>query len=624
MQSRKLLLVLSSFLALAAASPGAEPRVWKIGEAFRITLPETYERGVPFTVTIEILQEPAEAQQLDLRFNYIRNDGSFGGSLQPAGPRVAVTGVTKVTREVTITEDKPDLGVALLTVYLSPDGSWSRRTRQAAIPLLPAEGDRALFEKQAEQATRQTGEKPVSFERYVPRDTYFAQREDAPGVRDWKTDPQQLPPLEKILAQPPPDRPVYGVYCWADEFARAAAEIRKVGFRSARLSGPWANAGNALRFAAENDIEILYTLMAGDDAAAFRANRPPRYENDEAFLEAFRANIEAFLDRFGPEGSFFAGTGLRSPVRAIELWNEPNFHYLIPDGADRRAQEPRRQALYARMIAIGYDAVKAKAPGIQVAAFAAGGADSGDLRFIRAILESAPDVTRKMDLLSTHPYTKGAPPEAQRHRPWGSYSIANNLAEIRGLLSAAGAPEMPVWYTEMGWQIADEHGGDFPVPANAATSIVTPDLHAAYVVRNYLWALRLGIPRVLVMHLHDSDQFNGGFLDRATLAWRPTAHATRNLIALLPNPKILDAQSDGNGNTYVYRYQADAADTGSGQVIAAWNVAGPKDLRLAVPGVEDGVELRLYDLVGNTRAAVVEGGSVSLQAGPYPVFVKIQ
>ncbi len=619
---RCLFLILFPVYCLAEAGPGAYHE-WMLEDALRVRLPEAIEYGVPFEAEIELLKDPAEPQHLEIRFNHLKNNGAFGRGLQSGGSHGVHAAATNIVVTLQLDETKDDLGLALLTLYFSPDRTWGRRTLQGNFPLLTPDADTGLYENGVAKASAQRATAPTADElgipTYTPREEFFTQYVDDPGIRDWKPDPQAKPPLADIMARPPEPVPVYGVYSWAEEFARAAGEVEKIGFKTMRISGPWENAGEALRLAAEQGIEVLYTIMAAGGEKSFWSARRKNMETDEAFLASFTNNIIDFIKTFGPEGSYFADLPVKSPVKVIELFNEPNFHYLLPDTDNRKEDEAKREALYAQMITAGYDAVKAHAPDLKVAAFAAGGSGAGDMRFIEHILRDNPGIEKKMDIVTTHPYVMGAPPETQKYRPWGSYSIANNLNVIRGTLAEAGIPDIPIWYTELGWQFSVHHGGRHADNQNRISFLVEPNLHAAYLVRNYLWAMRLGIGRVHVMHLYDTDGYNGGFLVRNSLEWRPATHAVQNLIDLMPNPKLIGAQSDGEDNNYIYAYDADLTTDDTEQIIAAWNVIGPTEAAIAVDG--ESATVRVIDLIGNKKTMPVENGTVNLTIGPYPQFV---
>ena len=607
-----------SLLGILAIHCAAAETTWTVGQRLRVTLPESYTVGVPFPVKLEFLEKPAVAQKVGLGFDHLLAKGAFGGKLQPIPLRLSVAGPVTFNETLTIREAKPGLTVALFTVFLSPDGTWKNRTLQAVFPIQPAAGtDEALWRKCVERARAQDGAPPdyeAAIEDYAPRAEYFTQRKDNPDARSWKITPQSLPPLADIVAKPGEDRPVYGIYCWAGEYEKAAAEIAKIGIKSLRIGGPWEGADNALKLAHENGAEVLFTLKSGAGKDTYKARRGA-FESDEAFLAAFKSNVAAFAKRYGPGGEFEKALGIPSPVAVVEMWNEPNFFYMIDDMPDRKAVEKLREELYPKVLKAGYEAVKSIAPGLKVAAFGAGGADSADIRFIENIFSANPGIAGCFDILSTHPYNKGAPPEAEKIRNWGSYSISNNLAKIKDIMGPAAASKS-IWYTELGWHFAGKHGGQYETPKMRVGDCLTPDLHAAYVVRMYLRAMRLGVPRVHIMHLHDADAFNGGFLGR-DLSWRPVAHATRNLIALMPNPKLTGAVSDGEDNLHIHTFKADHKDPASRDVIAAWCTTGPAAVSVPVRGSE----VEVLDMVGNRKSLPAADGRVRIEIGPYPVYI---
>lgn len=469
----------------------------------------------------------------------------------------------------------------------------------------------------AQPSSGSTSDNEKALEPYTPRTEYFTQRSVDPGQYAFETAAQPWPPLEEILAAPGPDHPPYGIYSWADEYELAAEEIKKMGLRSIRISGPWKNRESAMRKLAENDMEVLYTLSGRSHYGDLKKIWRPAYETDEAFIEDYVKGVKMFVETYGPNGSFYEQEGLKSPLAVVEIWNEPNFHYMIPDREPRKEVEAEREALYPKVLRAGYEAVKSVAPELLVAGFATGGASYGDFRFIRNVHENDPQIHQFYDILTTHPYTQGAPPEAYKVKSWGRYSVAQTLANLNEALGSK-LENKPVWYTEYGWRFGQKHGGRFPTKKLKPDQIVTPDLQAAYVMRSYLLALRLGVGRIHVMHLHDTDNYNGGFIDRKTLEWRPLAHATKHLTETLPNPKLIGAISDGDQDNYIYRFQADHKKPNTEEVIVAWTVAEPEQVSIPV----EGKQVTVFDLIGNERTMEAKDGKVELEIGPYPLYLK--
>jgi|GEM_PF-2513411 len=635
MKNPRILLTVAAIALTTHTSPSQEaPAVggekqWKVGDGLTVTLPETFQEGVPFPVVMDFSKVPPTPQKINAGFDCLGAKGKFNPKIDAKVTIPPAAGQSKGLREISqperivaeavVTKAPEDITALIFTMYLSPEGAWKDRTVQAILPIKPASGtDDKVWEKAVQTALGQDGTPPdgeQGVEAYTPRTEFFTQRADDPEARGWKVAPQSLPALQSIVEAPGQDRPVYGVYSWVDEYRRAAAEIAKIGIKSLRLAGPWENADEAMKLASENGVEVLFTLKSGASKENYKKKRND-FESDDAFIEAFKQNVAAFVKQYGPGGGFEKSTGLKSPVAVVEMWNEPNFFYMIDDLPVRKDSEPLREALYPKVLRAGFETSKSIAPDLKVAGFAAGGADMADIRFIKNIFEQNPDIGNSFDILTTHPYNKGAPPESERVRKWGTYSIANALAQIRAAEGPAAAAK-PIWYSELGWHFAGKHGGQFETPKDRLQDVIPPDLHAAYVTRMYIWAMRLGVPRVHIMHLHDADAFNGGFLNRPDLAWRPVAHATKTMIDLLPNPKILGAVSDGGNNTWAYRLKADHKDPASKEIIYAWNTLGPATLEIPC----DKPSVEIVDMVGNRKSVPAAGGKVSLEVGPYPVYI---
>ncbi len=436
----------------------------------------------------------------------------------------------------------------------------------------------------------------------------------------WQAGAQNLPPMDRILAMPPEKYPVYGLYAWGGEFQRASDEILKMGVRVVRLSGPWKESEEALKTAAKNDMEVLYTVVNAQRHEKQRGWKRPDFESDEAFVADYVDAMQEFLKTYGPEGSYFSGTGLKSPVAVVEVLNEPNFHYMIPDREPRAEVLAERIALYGRVLEAVAPKIREWAPTVKIAAFSTGGGGPivADVPFIQGVTDRHPKIHKLYDILSTHPYMQGAPPEMFKIKKWGPRAMSENMVTLREILAKGGADQTPIWFTELGFPLTQAAGGTLKMPEKFSEFCVTKEMQAAYIVRQYLWAMRLGVPRVHLMSLHDTDSFNSGILERGSLEWRPSAHAIHNLIKRLPSPKLLGAISDGSDNTFAYRYNPDHSRPGAPEVVVAWNTVGPA--KLEIPWSHP--KAMIFDMVGNTRELASNEGKLSLDVGPYPVFIQ--
>jgi len=436
----------------------------------------------------------------------------------------------------------------------------------------------------------------------------------------WKLVDQQYPPLAEILKHPAPELPVYGLYIWCGEYKGNRESIKKVGWKSMRIGGPMDD--ETMKMLCQDGVEVMKTLGLRNVAGAGgdKKNRAD-YDADEPFIADYVKGIEEFLTRYGPGGTFFKDNpglpGRTRPIKCVEIWNEPNFQYMIPDREPRAEVEAEREALYAKVLPAAHKAIKARWPTVTVVGFGAGGASSGDLRFIKNVHNNSKLVAGSYDVLSTHPYIAPVAPEAFFIKPWGGYAVAPNLAAIRKILAGHKRGDAPIWYTEIGWPISQADGGHFPT--DPKREYVSPLLQAAYVCRMYATAMRLGVERVHIMFATDTDNFNAGFFLRDK-SWRPSAYAVQNMIRLMPNPKLTKVISDGKDGYFAYQLEPDTRPIGDRRPMIftmAWNVAGPKKVELPCAASKATV----IDMFGHRKVTKSTGGKVAVDIGPCPVYV---
>jgi len=423
-----------------------------------------------------------------------------------------------------------------------------------------------------------------------------------------------LPDADAIMQQPIPDRPVYGIYSWCNEYVDYHEAHRQVGWPSYRISGPMKD--EAMKLIVQDGVEVMHTLsMPRIDG---KNRKRTDYDSDEAFIAAYVEHIRSVLGRYGPNGSFFKDNPdlPHRPLLHVEILNEPNFHYMIPnrEGAGWREMEAERFALYAKVLPAVYKAIKTDWPHVTVVAFGAGGSASADVRFIKTVHELNDEVAKSYDVISTHPYVYNCPPEAFAKRSWGQYSAPSNLAAIRAIMKQYGNEDKPVWYTEVGWRISKEDGGHYDQNPD---DVVSAELQAAYIVRLYAMAVRMGVGRVHNMFITDSDNYNGGLIGRDGKL-RTSGKAVEHIIDLMPHPKLLEVLHEADDGMYVYRFGGDSR-LGADQVplTMAWRVGGPKTITLDWEGDQAAV----VDMLGNKQTVKLEDGKVTIEVGPLPVYV---
>jgi hypothetical protein len=422
----------------------------------------------------------------------------------------------------------------------------------------------------------------------------------------WEFREPKLPELAAILKGAKSNPHIYGLYTWTGEYRDHRDSIKKVGWKSFRSGGPLDDA--AMKLYAADGVEVMGCI--GPE------KRPTAGANADntAFVEAYARQVTAFVDRYGPAGSFFKENPSlpHNPIVNIEITNEPNFQYLIPDGPPQNVVEPQRPAVYAKLLPAAYAAAKAADPAVHVIGFATGGSGHGDTRFIQHVHDLNPAVATSYDALSTHPYCDAAPPEGWSIRSWGSYGPSGSFMEIRGIMNQHHRQDAPIWYTEVGWPISQQDGGRYTTKRDT----VTPILQAAYICRLYAFAQRLGVERVHIMFCTDTDGFNGGFF-LPDDTWRPSAHAVQTMIHVMPAPKLTGAISDGVGGTFIYQFAADDSAAAK-PVIMAWTVQTPKMVDIPV----DAKSATVTDMLGHSESIAAVNGKLHLEIGPLPVYVQ--
>lgn len=438
---------------------------------------------------------------------------------------------------------------------------------------------------------------------------------------EWAFTPQPHPPAAQIVAQQPDDVPLYGCYSWYGEYKQFRAEIKKIGWKTYRLSGPVDE--EVLKMAIEDGIEVMATLQIGKTLQDLKAlAKRDRYKSDEDFIEKYIAELDVFCGRFGPGGNIFKENPHlpNNPVKYVEIWNEPNFQYMIPDRPDMKVVMAERDALYGKLLKASYSAIKAKHPDIQVVAFAAGGAAFDDKRFINNVHELYPDIGQYYDILSTHPYTN-TPGPSDRIKSWGSFSVAKGWVAIQEILKKHQLKK-DLWYTEVGWSIDSKDGGTFKV--HGGSTIPLPAmLQAACVIRHYTQSLRLGVKRVHVMSMCDADNFNSGFVLRKNGEWRPVAYATQTMIQLMPQPRLVGVISeDPTSCLYAYEIKSNWKQEASPHVIVVWNGQAKGEISLPLPEGKS-VE-RMVNMLGGELSYDIVDQSVVFEAGPYPSYVVLK
>jgi hypothetical protein len=167
---------------------------------------------------------------------------------------------------------------------------------------------------------------------------------------------------------------------------------------------------------------------------------PPQDAGDYARFAA------AVTGRYGAEGTFWALRPdlPRSPLKAVELWNEPYIHHSWAPNPDPPA--------YGALATGAARAIRAVAPDVKILV-------PGDVHqhrtdflvrpWLDTLLASAPELPSLIDGYSVHPYPgqrSNGPFDisADPRRDFGRVPTVATVARARGA-------ELPLWITEVGW-----------------------------------------------------------------------------------------------------------------------------------------------------------------------------
>lgn len=230
-------------------------------------------------------------------------------------------------------------------------------------------------------------------------------------------------------------------------------------------------------------IDLLPILFTPPPFRAHRGQERGTYPPDDpGDMGAFAARL---VRRYGPKGSFWsANPGVPAhPIRAWQVWNEPNLPVYWPSGPD--------PAAYARLLAAVSAAVKRVDPGASIVSAGLSETSRGIPfdDFVEGMFKAG--AGDALDVFALHAFAGDAR---------GSIAAAEHA---RQLLTRLGA-RAPIWITEVGWA----SGG----PASPFT--VNPQQQAAR-VRAALSAFsrrrdELGIHGVIYFNWRDAPVYPGG------------------------------------------------------------------------------------------------------------------
>lgn len=228
----------------------------------------------------------------------------------------------------------------------------------------------------------------------------------------------------------------------------------------------WSGFDSQIEEAAKAGIKVLPFLSGAPEWAvpgkvvsgtggALKA--PAHLPVSGAARSGWAAFVTAAVARYGPAGSFWSEhPGVpRRPIRAWQIWNEPNFKYFI---AKPNPTE------YGQLVKNSYTALKAADPGAQVVLaglFArpkGARTKSGKHKslnwyasdFLSQMYKTTPGVKTRFNGVALHPYTIFA------------RQLPEVIEEFRNVLAANKDGAKGLWITELGWSSGKaSHANEF-------------------------------------------------------------------------------------------------------------------------------------------------------------------
>lgn len=445
---------------------------------------------------------------------------------------------------------------------------------------------------------------------------------------------QEFPTLASIQARTLEVNPA-GIYTWESEWQASNPaylaypgcgwKIYRVGAgRQYVLTTEEMDHIVASATAGSKFMMTLLSTARGDNPAwlPFTTGGVPNIAGDNLFIANFNTYASSILDLYGPSGSYWTGKPTpHYPIEYVEIYNEPNLHYMLGNDWWGQLTHEQMEDLYARLLISASNHIHANYPGVKVVGGSAlrGAEDdmgtilSWDEAIHQRIVANGGVPANCYDVWSDHYYQWDWPCDVEARQPSYHFSMANETKNLRDIMAAYGTSAKPIWVTEIGW-----HRTNGAYPANSKPFHNTERQQAAYVVRAYMLALRLGIDRINIMMSQDADSFNGGFLNSYNYSvFYENKTALNVFLALLPFPSFISAISDGVAGYFGYVLKPDRTIPGETEsVIMLWNAEGAatKTISLAAG------DYTIHDMFGGTDP-LTSDGSVDIEVGPYPIYI---
>ncbi len=299
-------------------------------------------------------------------------------------------------------------------------------------------------------------------------------------------------------------------------------------------------------------------------------------------------------------------------IHTWEIWNEPDVDItFICDGCNR-------PALYARMLAGSYAAIKQADPNatVLIGGLSIHDRHNGGMAFLDAVV-AASGGKLNFDVLSIHPYMPDRPPESTDPN-----TVVQNFPYRLDMsykwLQEHGAPNKEIWVTEDGYSTCNPCG----------TLGVSEEEQARRLVR--LNVLAMAAPNVTQFDYfqlkdkfnHDSSDLWGNMaIMRNNWTEKPAYVAYRTMTiqlreATYTGPGLLMRQVPNRWQPQFDRYHFKFTAPGK-NISVIWKLGAPETITLPIQQAA----AQVLTSRGEKVAAPVKNGAVTLQISEDPVYV---
>lgn len=305
--------------------------------------------------------------------------------------------------------------------------------------------------------------------------------------------------------------------------------------------------------------------------------------------------------RYGPGGNFWQSRGLPSsgPVRAWEIWNEPN---RAINGVNGENANPVVFGSFLGELAGVIRAMPSEDPEIIVGGLLSRKeSKNGDLT-VGAFIKNMGH-TAAYDAVGLHPYafeTEDGKVPTQERIPAVIHRVRGNILEAHAALAAINTPNKEIWITELGWPVAADgwpvggQGGGHPAVSPElqaellkASAEMIKNRRVEYKINRVFYTADFDLPAVKdwgyrcgLIRLKPDGHFEyrpswKKFVAQTHARWpRPPKIGSRSVTDRHSHHLMLNAEIDADGVDAEYDFFWEAANNPGDHGSSGWREAG--------------------------------------------------